>query len=47
MRKDEEQELKEKRLLMEVQKIDEILKSENLKSMHGFIFTDEIKKRLA
>lgn len=37
----------EKKLLIEVQKLDSILKSDNLKSMHGFIFTNEVKKRLS
>ena len=30
----------EKQLWQEVQKIDQILKSDNLTTMHGFIFTD-------
>lgn len=38
---------KERQLLLEVSKIDEILKSDSLKSVHGYIFTDQLKNRLA
>ena len=36
----------EKKLLLQVQKIDAILKSDNLRSLHGLIFTDALKNRL-
>lgn len=37
----------EQELIEEVKKIDEILKSDNLRSLHGFIFTNEVKNRLS
>ncbi len=38
---------KERQLLMEMSKIDEILKSDSLQSVNGYIFTDKLKNRLA
>ena len=33
--------------MLEMKKIDEILKADHLKSLHGLIFTDKLKNRLA